>query len=318
MVSGLDIGAESPSDAQIQMLVEYLTGEVSGPEEQVSPSQISRLIIAGNSFASMGASGEHDGQTKKPVRSQIHIVSMIVLIASISQRRYGYDSATFSPHPTINFSALLLDLARTMPVHLLPGSSDPSGTILPQQPFPRAMFGAASAFSTFFCETNPTYIHIASGSEYEPQTESRISISRTLLVNSGQPLNDMFKYLPSPPSTRLSLAESTLRWRHMAPTAPDTLWCHPFFAKEPFVILETPDLYVIGNQPRFQTRMVAGNPNEDGSGDKRCRVVLVPRFAETGVLVLVNLRTLGVKTLRFAVEGMTGGGEMDETGEEAR
>jgi DNA polymerase delta subunit 2 len=184
------------------------------------------------------------------------------------------------------------------------------------------MFGAASAFSTFFCETNPTYVHIASGSEYDPQTEikssPRASISRTLLVNSGQPLNDMFKYLPSPPSTRLSLAESTLRWRHMAPTAPDTLWCHPFFAKEPFVILETPDLYVIGNQPRFQTRMVAGNPDEDGSGDKRCRIVLVPRFAETGVLVLVNLRTLGVKTLRFAVEGMTGGGEMDETGEEAR
>jgi len=74
MVSGLNIGAESPSDAQIQMLVEYLTGEVSDPEEQVSPSQISRLIIAGNSFSPMGASGEHDGETKKPVRSQIHIL----------------------------------------------------------------------------------------------------------------------------------------------------------------------------------------------------------------------------------------------------
>ena len=27
MISGLDIGAASPSDAQIQILVEYLTGE---------------------------------------------------------------------------------------------------------------------------------------------------------------------------------------------------------------------------------------------------------------------------------------------------
>jgi DNA polymerase delta subunit 2 len=182
------------------------------------------------------------------------------------------------------------------------------------------MFGAASAFSTFSCETNPTYIHITSESEHEPQAEAtsslRAPIFRTLLVNSGQPINDMFKYLPSPPSTRLTLAESTLRWRHMAPTAPDTLWCHPFFAKEPFVISETPDLYIIGNQPRFQTRIVTGDPNEDGSGDKRCRVVLVPRFADTGVLVLVNLRTLGVKILRFAVEGMTGGGETG-MGEEA-
>jgi DNA polymerase delta subunit 2 len=120
----------------------------------------------------------------------------------------------------------------------------------------------------------------------------------------------MFKYLPSPPATRLTIAESTLRWRHMAPTAPDTLWCHPFFATEPFVIMETPDLYVIGNQPRFQTRLVKGEPDESGL-EKRCRVVLVPGFAETGVLVLVNLRTLGVKSIRFAVEGMTGGG--DET-----
>lgn len=128
-------------------------------------------------------------------------------------------------------------------------------------------------------------------------------------MNSGQPLNDMFKYLPSPPCTRLTLAESTLRWRHMAPTAPDTLWCHPYFAKEPFVIMETPDVYIIGNQPRFQTRMVTEEPDESGNGEKRCRVVLVPGFAETGVLVLVNLRTLGVKCVQFAVEGMTGSGD---------
>jgi len=278
------------------VLVEYLTGEVDSSDDQVLASQISRLIIAGNSFASMGADDEPDAEGKRP-------------------RRYGYDSTTFSPHPTVNLSAHLLDLARVMPIHLLPGASDPSGTILPQQPLPRAMFGAASALSSFTCETNPTYIHIASGSE---PASSRPPIFRTLLVNSGQPLNDMFKYLPTPPSTRLSLAESTLRWRHMAPTAPDTLWCHPFFANEPFVIMETPDLYIIGNQPRFQTRMITGEPDESGSGEKRCRVVLVPVFAETGVLVLVNLRTLGVKCVRFGVEGMTGDGEIvNGTGEDA-
>jgi DNA polymerase delta subunit 2 len=67
MVSGLDIGAESPSDAQIQLLLEYLTGEASNSEDQISASQISRLIIAGNSFAPMGAGGEHDTEIKKPV-----------------------------------------------------------------------------------------------------------------------------------------------------------------------------------------------------------------------------------------------------------
>lgn len=97
----------------------------------------------------------------------------------------------------------------------------------------------------------------------------------------------------------------------MAPTAPDTLWCHPFFTKDPFIIEETPDLFIIGNQPRFQTRLTVAEPDEGGA-EKRCRVVLVPAFAETGVLVLVNLRTLAVKTVQFAVEGMASGGIGEE------
>jgi DNA polymerase delta subunit 2 len=45
------VGSLSPSDAQIQMLVEYLSGEAGGIDDQVSASQISRLIIAGDSLA---------------------------------------------------------------------------------------------------------------------------------------------------------------------------------------------------------------------------------------------------------------------------
>lgn len=42
-----------------------------------------------------------------------------------------------------------------------------------------------------------------------------------ILAVSGQTLDDMFKYVES--ADRLALAKSTLLWRHMAPTAPDTL-----------------------------------------------------------------------------------------------
>jgi DNA polymerase delta subunit 2 len=89
----------------------------------------------------------------------------------------------------------------------------------------------------------------------------------------------------------------------MAPTAPDTLWCHPYFLEDPFLIKETPDLYIVGGQKIFGTKLVASE------GEKSCRIVLVPAFTETGILVLVNLRTLDVKTVRFAVQGMTGGGD---------
>lgn len=74
---------------------------------------------------------------------------------------------------------------------------------------------------------------------------------------------------------------------------------------------ETPDIYLIGNQPAFKTKLVVERTTEkDGESSKRCRVVLIPKFRQSGVVVLVNLRTLQVKTVSFAVAGMTtAGGE---------
>ncbi|KAI0684263.1 DNA polymerase alpha/epsilon subunit B-domain-containing protein [Cytidiella melzeri] len=320
VVSGLDIGAPSYPDGQLQMLAEYLTGESGGLDEQLGASRISRLIIAGNSLATMSTSTE-DVDKKS--------------------RRYGQEASTFSPHPIRNLSDYLTDIARSMPIHLLPGPSDPTGTLLPQQPLPRAMFGAVASYSSFSCETNPTYLYVSasctrsedehpsppstgkpSGSKTTTSTTkpifnptatlgSGVAYERSILAHSGQPMDDMFRYLPSPPVSRLSIAEKTLKWRHFAPTAPDTLWCHPFLRHEPFVIQETPDIYIIGNQPVFKTKLVRGEVEEDedggGGAAKRCRIILVPKFRESGVVVLVNLRTLQVRTVCAAVQGMTTG-----------
>ena len=64
-MSGLDIGSPTPSDAQIQMLVEYLTGESGGQGDQISASQITRLVILGNSLAPIGATGPVDDGEKE-------------------------------------------------------------------------------------------------------------------------------------------------------------------------------------------------------------------------------------------------------------
>lgn len=190
---------------------------------------------------------------------------------------------------------------------------------MPQQPFPRAMFGDAARYPTFTCETNPTYLALASDTEADSSSKvTRPTMKRSILVNSGQPLNDMFKYLPSPPNTRLSLLESTLKWRHMAPTAPDTLWCHPYFAEDPFLISETPDIYIVGGQKKFATKVVVDHQQRSkqvGKETIRCRIIMVPSFAETGVLVLVNLRTLAVKRVNFSAVGMTTGGKVEVKGE---
>lgn len=189
------------------------------------------------------------------------------------------------------------------------------------------MFGGAASYASFSCETNPAYIRVgpyegdntsaANGKASSSKPTSSGSSStppRTLLLHSGQPLDDMFRYFPSPPVTRLSIAESTLRWRHIAPTAPDTLWCHPYFTTDPFVLTETPDIYVVGNQPEFRTKLVAAK--EGKATARRCRVVLVPSFKKSGTLVLVNLRTLDVRTVSFAVRGMSSGRETSQEPED--
>ncbi|THH33896.1 hypothetical protein EUX98_g321 [Antrodiella citrinella] len=300
LVSGLEVGALSPADAPIELLVEFLTGELGGQQDQASSSRISRIIIAGNSLApAVSASAATEEVDRKP-------------------RKYGQDHATFTPHPTLNLSGHLLDIARSMPIHILPGPTDPSGTILPQQSLPRAMFGGAASYSTFICETNPTYIQLGpatgSATTSAKASASKTSASasdapkRTILVNSGQPIDDIFKYLPSPPHDRLSMAESTLHWRHTAPTAPDTLWCHPYFTTDPFVMTHTPHLYAIGNQPKFATRVATERAKDGKTGgtEKKCRIVLIPNFRESGTVVLVNMRTLDVKTVSFVLQGMTG------------
>jgi len=272
--SGLDIGSTPASEAQTQVLVEYLTGACGDLGGQGFAAQISRLVILGNSLPPIGAPAdeENDKEDEKP-------------------RRRGNETASFSPHPVQSLSAHLHDLSQSLAIHVLPGESDPSGSILPQQAFPRAMFGPASAYSSFSCETNPTYLRIASGM-HASDGGVEPTVVRTILATSGQPLNDMYKYVPTTPTTRLNLAEATLKWRHMAPTAPDTLWCHPYFANDPFIISQTPDIYAIGCQPRFATRLVK-------MGDRRSRVVLVPSFSLTGILVLVSLRSLDVRIVRL-------------------
>jgi len=63
----------------------------------------------------------------------------------------------------------------------------------------------------------------------------------------------------------------------------------------------TPDIYIVGCQKRFGTRLV--EHGETARGVQRCRLVMVPEFSKTGALVLVNIRTLDVKTVCFGTEG---------------
>ena len=220
----------------------------------------------------------------------------------LSQKRFGQEQSNYSAVPINNLGDVLYDVASAMPVHLLAGASDPSGTLLPQQALPHAMFGDVKKLENFHCETNPTWFGL------EGNNAGPSSGRRSMLVHSGQALDDMFKYVPSPPVSRLDLACNSIIWRHMAPTAPDTLWCYPYLTTDPFVLRHSPDLYVVGCQPEFATRLVRSDEIDVDAGEeeqRRCRVVLVPQFKSTGELVLVNMRNLDVRCVKFGASGFS-------------
>ena len=61
-----------------------------------------------------------------------------------------------------------------------------------------------------------------------------------------------------PRYARLDLLAKTLSWRHLAPTAPDTLTCYPFSDDDPFVLQQCPHILFAGNQQQFETRLLEG------------------------------------------------------------
>ena len=78
---------------------------------------------------------------------------------------------------------------------------------------------------------------------------------------------------------------STLDFRHLAPTAPDTLRAFPYVDEDPFVLHECPHLYVCGNQAAYGERLVTGVR-------QAVKLVSVPAFREHRGLVLVDTATL--------------------------
>ncbi|PLW48755.1 hypothetical protein PCASD_03195 [Puccinia coronata f. sp. avenae] len=256
IVSGLDLNSTSPSraNARAEMLVQWLNGEVGGEEERGLARSVGRLVIAGNltRVPSAAETTTTNGQSKEPMGKL---------------KRSGYEPVLPAASTMDRADQLLSQLA--VPLDLMPGPNDPTIQSLPQQALHRCLFPKASALeSPPLNGPNPWWAEIGGA---------------TFLGTSGQNLDDIYKYVGH--EDRLKLATEMLEWSHIAPTAPDTLHCYPFRERDPFVLSRLPHVYFIGNQPQFETRVVEHGPAENRS---KTRVVLVPRFSRSPVVVLVD------------------------------
>ncbi len=202
IVSGLGItGSSSNAALQLNLLVEYLLGESLAPNVQSHTARISRLIIAGNSLNLSEDTTEGISNHKRPVK------------------KYGYDASSYNPAPIQHLDDFLAEVLESMPVTLVPGEHDPANASLPQQKIHAAMFPQARAFAAapgsedeggeagwFDAVTNP----------WEGEIEGWRA-----LVTSGQNVDDVYKYVDG--ESRIAMMENLMRWRCVAPTAPDTL-----------------------------------------------------------------------------------------------
>lgn len=76
---------------------------------------------------------------------------------------------------------------------------------------------------------------------------------------------------------------------------------YPYMDQDPFLLKSTPHIYISGNQPYFDTRLLNGS-DEDGK-KINVRLATVPKFKETGELVLVDItdKTFPTFSIKFGL-----------------
>ncbi|KNC80578.1 hypothetical protein SARC_07062 [Sphaeroforma arctica JP610] len=256
LVSGLNISPQNKNLFPVQMMADYLTGNLGNENENSVVSRVSHLMVLGNSMGPM------------PKKSEIQAY------VSDKNARNSSDDQHFALK---ELDSIFSEITANTPMIVSPGAHDPSNFSLPQLPMHGALFPNASRHTSWTSVSNPLDVNIA---------------GIDILATSGQPLNDIYKYCNT--TDRLSIMENTLRWRHIAPTAPDTLAVYPFQGVDPFVMESTPHVYLAGNQPDFEERIVRGADGQE------VHVIALPTFSVTPVLVLMNTRTLRCHPVYFS------------------
>lgn len=199
IVSGLSFSSTDASHAvELNLLQEYLLGEILTSAEQEEVSSISRLIIAGNSISTTAERKEEETTEKK------------------ANKKYGYDASSYNALPSQLFDEFANVLLPSIPITLLPGVQDPANASYPQQAIHMAMFPRARTYGPGPTKTKEPGWLDAVTNPWEAEIEGW-----RVLGTGGQNVDDVFKYVDS--DDRLGMMEAMCRWRCCAPTAPDTL-----------------------------------------------------------------------------------------------
>ena len=185
-----------------QLVMDFIAGRIGGEEEKQLASSIAHVIIAGNSVGistSESNTSSISTKTDKAAKIQSEIVA-----------------------PMKQFDCVLAQTLGSCSIDIMPGKSDPANHLLPQQPLHPCLFTHCSRFNTLKLVTNP----------YDVVLDNKL-----FLGHAGQAVQDIDRQVTYPnamdtdddaSNREIKILESTLKWGHLCPTAPDTLPCYPY------------------------------------------------------------------------------------------
>ena len=285
LASGLDIGGDKCNHLQLQLLIDYLTGNVGSVGDQGRSSQVVRVVLAGGTLSLTDsyrhAIGSSANETKNPNEHD-----------KVTSTNNGASVRCSAPRATLKaklreVDVALCELASGVPMDVMPGEGEPTNHNVPQQPFHKMLFPGLERYvgGSVRMSTNPHSF-----------TEHGVRF----LGTSGQNIQDVYRY--STIESELDILSETLTWGCLAPTAPDTLPCYPVADRDVFAIEEWPDVYFTGMAREFGTRMTSFK-HEDGRTSST-RLVSVPDFQSTGTVAVVDLRTMECSAMKFDAVGL--------------
>ena len=133
-------------------------------------------------------------------------LAMPTRIDEAAKKKYGVEHARYDFTSISLLDQHLAALSTSLPIDLMPGELEPTTSTLPQSPIHRGIMPMTAKQESFQAVMNP-YAFEVDGVRF--------------LGTSGQNLDDVYRY--SDIEDRLEIAEMMLKWRNIAPTAPDTL-----------------------------------------------------------------------------------------------
>ncbi|KAI5964348.1 HYS2 [Candida pseudojiufengensis] len=270
LISGLNVGLNSNYDLKLEILKEYLIGELGGENDRNFNSKISQLIIVGNSI--------------EPIRD---ITSENDLKNFITTNNYGSKNISkYNNESLVLLDQFLNDLLINLPISIMPGENDPSEICLPQLPLHKSLFKLNQSIigqNRLSRLTNPVWFEIN---------------NIKFLGTSGQNVEDIKKYIPKSQqqlNSSIEIMKSSMKWQNFIPTAPDTLYCYPYDNYDPFIFnKDLPHLYFVGNQPKFETDIY-----KCVDSNSTVRLISIPDFKKTGEFVVLDLNTLEPEVIKI-------------------